>query len=200
MEGTKLDNYPVTYEIPYQEKHSRLTVFFRIFLVIPLILFAMLYEIIAAISILLGWIVLVFTGTYPEGLYNWAAGFLRFGARVNAYMYLLTDKYPPFSGSEEQGDFPLMVTVGPPKEKYSRVKVLFRIILMIPLLILVYLFSIWAQIMAIGAWFVEVFAARLPQGIHNQQVFAQRYITRGTAYMFLLTEDYPPISDENESA
>ncbi len=160
-------------------------------------LFAILYEIIASICIMLGWIVLVFTGTYPKGLYNWAAGYLRFGARVNAYMYLLTDQYPPFSGSEEQGDFPLNVTVGPPLEKYSRIKVLFRIILMIPLMILVLLFSLWAEIMAIAAWFVEVFTAKLPQGIHNQQVFAQRYITRGNAYMFLLTESYPPISDES---
>lgn len=195
-----MDHYPITYEIPYQEKHSRLTVFFRIILVIPLMLFAILYEIIASICIMLGWIVLVFTGTYPEGLYNWAAGYLRFGARVNAYLYLLTDKYPPFSGSEEHGDFPLMVSVGPPLEKYSRVKVLFRIILMIPLMILVLLFSLWAEIMAIAAWFVEVFTAKLPQGIHNQQVFAQRYITRGNAYMFLLTESYPPISDESELA
>ncbi len=195
-----MEHYPVTYEIPYQENHSRLGVFFRIILVIPLILFAALYQVIAGICILLGWFALVFAGRYPEGLYNWAAGYLRFGARVNAYFYLLTDKYPPFSGSDEQGDFPLDIRVGPPKEKYSHMKALFRIIIMIPLLILIWLFSIWAEIMAIGAWFVEVFTGRLPRGIYDQQVLAQRYITRGNAYMFLLTETYPPISDESESS
>ncbi len=194
--GNEMSMYPVTYEIPYQEEHSRLTVFFRMILAIPLMLFAFLYEIAAGIAILLGWFALVFTGKYPEGLYNLAAGFLRYGSRVYAYCFFLTDKYPPFSGSEEQGDFPLQITVGPPKEQYSRAKAFFRFILIIPLLILAYLFMLWAEIMAIAAWFVVLFTGRLPQGIHDQMVFSLRFIARANAYAFLLTEHYPPISDE----
>ena len=39
----------------------------------------------------------VFTGRWPEGLWTFVLGFLRWVTRVNAYAFLLTDEYPPFS-------------------------------------------------------------------------------------------------------
>lgn len=165
-------------------------------LAIPLFLFAFLYEIAAGIAILIAWFSIVFTGKYPEGAYNLVAGFLRYGSRVYAYNFLLTDKYPPFSGSVEQGDFPLQITVGPAKETYDRMKALFRCIIMIPLLILTMLFAFWAEIMAVAAWFVELFTGKLPEGIYKQLVMALRYIARANAYAMLLTESYPPITEE----
>jgi hypothetical protein len=41
--------------------------------------------------------VILFTGNYPKGLYNFSVGFMRWMTRVGAYGFLLTDKYPPFS-------------------------------------------------------------------------------------------------------
>jgi hypothetical protein len=39
----------------------------------------------------------LFTGSFPQGMHGFMAGVLRWSARVNAYLYALTDRYPPFS-------------------------------------------------------------------------------------------------------
>lgn len=43
------------------------------------------------------WLIIIITGSAPSGLYNFTAGALRIGTRLEAYMLLLTDEYPPFS-------------------------------------------------------------------------------------------------------
>jgi hypothetical protein len=51
--------------------------------------------------ILIAWFAVLFTGKYPEGMFNFAAGTMRWMIRVNLYMNFLTDTYPPFHGKEE---------------------------------------------------------------------------------------------------
>ena len=41
--------------------------------------------------------VILFTGAYPQGLYEFGVGALRWRIRVEAYMLLMVDEYPPFS-------------------------------------------------------------------------------------------------------
>ena len=43
------------------------------------------------------WLAILFTGHYPEGLYQFGVGVLRWFIRVEAYLLLLVDEYPPFS-------------------------------------------------------------------------------------------------------
>ena len=43
------------------------------------------------------WLLIIITGSAPAGLYNFTVGALRIGTRLEAYMQLLTDEYPPFS-------------------------------------------------------------------------------------------------------
>lgn len=60
------------------------------------VLFVLL--IIAAILIMLGWFVILLTGTFPRGFHNFIVGVNRWSLRVTAYAFLLTtDEYPPFS-------------------------------------------------------------------------------------------------------
>lgn len=40
---------------------------------------------------------ILFTGRYPEGMRNYVVGVMRWFNRVNAYVCLMTDQYPPFS-------------------------------------------------------------------------------------------------------
>ena len=44
---------------------------------------------------MIAWFAIVFTGKYPEGLYNFNAGYLRMSGRVNGFEYLLSDEWPP---------------------------------------------------------------------------------------------------------
>jgi hypothetical protein len=43
------------------------------------------------------WISILFTATYPEALFAFSVGALRWSTRVEAYLLLLVDEYPPFS-------------------------------------------------------------------------------------------------------
>jgi hypothetical protein len=43
------------------------------------------------------WFIILFTGRYPAGLYEFGVGVLRWLMRVQAYLLLLVDEYPPFS-------------------------------------------------------------------------------------------------------
>lgn len=49
------------------------------------------------ITAVIGWFAILFTGAYPEGLYRFAIGYLRWSLRVESYFLLLHDRFPPFS-------------------------------------------------------------------------------------------------------
>jgi hypothetical protein len=51
----------------------------------------------AVFAVVLAWFAIIFTGRYPEGLFRYVVGVLRWTNRVNSYAFLLvTDQYPPF--------------------------------------------------------------------------------------------------------
>jgi hypothetical protein len=187
--------YPVTFRADYVEKRSRLTTFFRLILAIPHIIVVYFYGIAAGLVVIVSWFALLFTGRYPRGMYDFVAGWLRYGTRVYGYGCLLTDAYPPFSGDPALS-YPVDVSIAPPKESYDRLKVLFRIILAIPVLIINYAMQIVAEVGAVLAWFAIVILGRQPKGLQDMIVLGLSYQQRSTAYMALLTEDWPPFTDD----
>jgi hypothetical protein len=52
----------------------------------------------AAVAVIVAWFAILFTGTYPRGLFDFVVGVLRWSNRVTGYAFaLVTDQYPPFS-------------------------------------------------------------------------------------------------------
>ncbi len=90
--------YPVELELvePKVERR-RLTVAFRIILAIPHILVVWALGVAWALTTLIAWVSILFTGRYPPPLYHFGVGVLRWNIRVEAYLLLLFDDYPPFS-------------------------------------------------------------------------------------------------------
>jgi hypothetical protein len=82
---------------PALENRNRLTVGLRLIWMIPALLFAIVIGIIGFICWFLGFFAVLFTGRWPDGLRAWVMKTLRVGIRLNAYILLLTDEYPPFS-------------------------------------------------------------------------------------------------------
>jgi hypothetical protein len=188
--------YPVIFEADYVEKRSRLTTFFRLILAIPHFILLYFYGLAAGIVVIVAWFVLLFTGRWPLGMYDFVGGFLRYSTRVYGYAWLLTDDYPPFSG-DATTPYPVRLDIDAPKADYSRLKVLFRIILAIPILIIAYAMQIVAEVGSFLAWFAIVILGRQPKGLQDMIVLGLSYQQRAHAYLALITEDWPPFTDES---
>jgi hypothetical protein len=90
--------YPASIEIadPVSAR-DRVSVGLRILLAIPHII-ALFFVLIAwGLATIAAWFIILFTGTYPQGLYEFGTGALRWRLRVESYMLLMVDEYPPFS-------------------------------------------------------------------------------------------------------
>jgi hypothetical protein len=186
--------HQVTFEADYVEQRSRLTTFFRLLLAIPHIIVVAFYGFAAGIVVFVAWFVLLFTGRWPRGMYDFVAGFLRYATAVHGYVYLLADPYPPFGPDVD--DYPVRLNVPPPKDQYSRLKVLFRIFLAIPPYLISYAMNIVAEIGAFLAWFAIVVLGRQPKGLQDMIALGLSYQQRAYAYMALITEDWPSFTDD----
>lgn len=187
--------YPIVYEADFNPTPNRWTTFFRIILAIPWLIVAIFWEIIGAITHLIAWVAVVILGRYPEGLYNLNAGIVRFYIRVYAWIYLQTDVWPPFGISDDQ-TYPIRVNYPPPAAKQSRLKAFFRIILVIPMLIVTYAINYVHLGAAVIAWLTIVFRGYMPEGINSMMTFVNSFYARVYGYIALLTDDYPPIGIE----
>jgi hypothetical protein len=86
--------YPVDLAIDPPQRQHRLVTLFRFWLAIPALFLAASYALVAFVIGLLGWWASLFTGRMPEGLRNLGAVSLRYSGQANAYLFLLTDRYP----------------------------------------------------------------------------------------------------------
>jgi hypothetical protein len=100
------DPYPPFGDAPYPASievadpagpRDRLTIAVRLFLAIPH--FIVLFFVIIAwgITTIIAWFAILFTGKYPRGLYDFGVGALRWRLRLESYLLLMVDEYPPFS-------------------------------------------------------------------------------------------------------
>ncbi len=89
--------YPVTYEVEYAEELSRWLIFVKWLLVIPHIIVLFFLFFAATVTLFMAWFAILFTKRYPESLFRFIVGVLRWQNRVYAYAYLMCDEYPPFS-------------------------------------------------------------------------------------------------------
>jgi len=101
------DEYPSTdderlyhIEIPYpkaEEELHRWLPLIKWLLVIPHYIALFFLSIVALVMVAIAWFAILFTGHYPQALFDFVAGVFRWALRVVAYAFLLaTDRYPPF--------------------------------------------------------------------------------------------------------
>jgi uncharacterized protein DUF4389 len=95
-------DYPATLEVAYPERLSRGLVLVKWWLLaIPQYLIVALFAGgssggLVTLLVCIAGLALLFTGTYPRGIYDFVIGMNRWGFRVVAYAALMTDEYPPF--------------------------------------------------------------------------------------------------------
>ena len=166
--------------------------FFQWLLAIPHF-FVLWFVFIAAVFAYIGaWFAILFTRRYPPGLFNFIAGTLRWGHRVNGYSYLMTEQYPPFSLDDAQ--YPIRVRIDYPQNGIARWRPLLQYIMAIPHIFVLYFLWFAAAIALFISWFAVLFTRNFPPGIFNFVNGVIRWQLRVQAYVFLMTEQYPPFS------
>ena len=100
------DVYPPFGDAPYPASievadpagpRDRVAVGLRILLAIPHIIVLFFVLLAWGFTTIAAWFIILFTGNYPQGLYEFGVGALRWRLRVETYLLLMVDEYPPFS-------------------------------------------------------------------------------------------------------
>jgi Domain of unknown function (DUF4389) len=90
--------YPAAFEVADPpEPRDRLSVGLRLLFAIPHFVVLVFVLLGWTFTTIVAWFVILFTGVYPQALYGFGVGALRWRLRVEAYMLLMVDAYPPFS-------------------------------------------------------------------------------------------------------
>jgi hypothetical protein len=182
--------HPIGLVVTDDLKRSRLTVFFRLLLAIPHVVWLELWGIAACVALLVAWLAALFTGRVPDGLHAFITGYLRYTTHVYAYLLLLADPFPPFSG---QAGYPVDLRVDGPQDQ-GRITVLFRLVLAIPALILASVFRTVNEVVAFLGWFYALFTGRMNAGMRDLSAWLLRYELQTYAYLYLLTGRYPSLA------
>jgi hypothetical protein len=183
-------DHPVRLVVTDDLLRNRLTVFFRLILAIPHLIWFTLWTIAALFAGIANWAVTLIKGTSPAGLHNFLAAYVRYSTHVTAYLYLVADPFPSFSGKP---GYPIDVEVDPPQPQ-NRWKTAFRIILVIPAAILNQVLQYVVQIIGFLGWFVCLALGRMPQGMRDLSAYCLRFQAQTYAYMAVLTDRYPSLS------
>ena len=180
--------HPVRLVVNDDLERTRLTVFFRVILAIPHLLWATLWGVIVVLAWIVNWFATLIKGRSPDGLHNFLATYLRYVTHVRAYLLLVADPFPGFTGKE--GTYPIDLEIAPPEDQ-SRLTVFFRVVLAIPALLLTNILSNLSQLLAVFSWFIALFTGRVPEGLRNFAALAMRFETQTYAYVMLLSSRYP---------
>ncbi len=91
----------------------------------------------------------------------------------------------------EEKPYPISMSAEYP-EKMSRLTTFFRLLLVIPHIVVLYFVALAAIVVTFISWFAVLFTGRIPKGMFNFISGTLRWQTRVNGYTYLLTDKYPP--------
>ena len=211
--------YAARLEVDYPEKLDRMTTFFRLIMIIPIgIILGLISEagqtvtntvflneggqvmnttqetvgglasgLMAATALMI-----VFGRRYPRWWFDFSRELARFGTRVGAYLFLLTDQYP--STVDEQSVH-LEIDYPDVERDLNQWMPLVKWLLAIPHYFVLFFLVVGAFFAVILAWFAILLTGEYPRSLFDFVVGVVRWGLRVEAYAILLVTDvYPPFS------
>ena len=180
-------DYPVQLSIDYPESSNRLTAFFRLILMIPIVIVATGITYAQGMLTLPVILIILFRQKYPRWWFDFNLEVLRFTTRINAYAGLMQDAYP--STDEDQS---VHLDVEYP-ENLNRFMPLIKWLLAIPHYIVIVVLGIVSLVVTVIAWFAILITGRFPRALFDFNLGVSRWGARIDAYAFMLATDrYPP--------
>ena len=181
--------HPIRLVVTDDLERSRLTVGFRLLLAIPHLLWLGLWSMVALVIVIINWFATLFKGRSPQGLHDFLAGYFRYTTHVLAYLLLAANPFPGFFlGSV--GAYPVDLEVDPPADQ-GRAKTGFRIVLVLPAMLIASVLLTAAFIAAFIGWFAALVRGRTPRGLRDLTAWALGYYGQMRGYRALLTDRYP---------
>ena len=180
--------HPVSMSVTDDLRRSRLTVFFRLLLAIPHLIWLILWSIVALLVAVLTWICAIVTGRPPRPFHRFLSRWIRYTTHVYAFLFLVGNPFPGFLGAP--GSYPVDLEL-PPLERQSRWVTGFRGLLAIPALFISSGLGGAGLVAAFLGWFVGLVLGRMPQGLRDLGAYYLRYQGQANAYLYFVTERYP---------
>jgi hypothetical protein len=180
--------HPVWLSVRDDLRRSRLTVFFRLFLSLPHLVWLVLWSIAAFVVAVLNWFATLVTGRPPVAFHRFLSAFVRYSMHVYSYLSLAANPFPGFTGTP--GSYPVEPQL-PPVESQHRLVTGFRLILAIPAFAVSSAVGGLVIVGAILGWFASLALGRMPRSLREAQTYALRYSLQVSAYFLLLTDRYP---------
>ncbi len=201
-------DYPVTFAVDYPDRTlNRLTTFFRIFTVIPILILASLVvggswssEVHLDTSLwggaglglvaLPAGLMILFRKKYPRWWFDWNLEILRFTNRIGVYISLMDDRYP---STDERQSVHLDLPYPDVEAELGRGMPIVKWLLAIPHYVVLFFLFIGAFFAVVIAWFAILFTGRYPRGLFEFVEGTYRWQNRVIGYAFaLVTDRYPP--------
>ena len=204
--------YPVDVELGERESQRRWVTGMRIFLLIPALIIATVFEGTGYASWLakdeyaaawsggtlltvafLGWFVCVVLGRMPQGFRDLQAYGLRYLAQFMAYGLVLTDRYPNVDPAEPPATGPDHVVRLNVEDdlRRSRLTVFFRLFLALPHFVWITLWWVAASLAVFVAWIAALVTGRPPAALHRFLSAFVRYWSHLSAYVALTANPFP---------
>lgn len=207
---------PIRIVVTDDLERSRVTVFFRLLLVIPHLIVVLLWGLAAFVCAIVLWIALVFEGKAPRTVQEFVASYVRYATQVSAYLYLAAGPYPAFGGAH---GYPIDLEIDL-AQRQPRRRVAARLVLALPTFLLITVLGgglsggssanvtstasggedWWLNAWSVGgvsttaavlAWFAILARGRMPRGLRDLLAYCIGYTAHATGYFLLLTDRYP---------
>jgi hypothetical protein len=166
-------------------------------LAIPHLIVLYVLDFVQFVAWVIAWFAILFTGNMPESLFNLITMVIRYQWRVTTYMAFMREPYPPFDFSltaEDDGlDTPTRLSAQHP-DGLSRWRIFVKWLLAIPHLIILWFLGVASFVVLVIGFFAVIITGTWPEGLRRFYVGASRWSYRVTAYLYLLTDQYPPFS------
>jgi hypothetical protein len=198
-------HHPVRLVVRDDLRRRRVTVFLRLLLALPHLVWVTLFGIAALTLAFVVWLAVVFERRAPRSLHGFLVGYTRYTVHLSAYLCLVANPYPSFTGSRP---YPVDVEIDPPAVQ-GRWGAGFRLLLAVPafllasslggslafgassgLSLLAGLGGLTATVAFLG-WFAALIRGAMPRGMRDAGAYAIGYGAQTTAYALLLTDRYP---------
>lgn len=189
--------------ITHQESYSRSELLLRaifgvLYIVLPHVFLLFFFSLWGTILSLVAFIAIIFTGRYPESMFEYQVNLLRWNLRLTARTSNLADDYPAFGldGTDEHTSLEVSYP-----ERISRGLTIVRLLfgafyVILPHGFILYFRILWGAILSIYAFFSVLFTAKFPKGAHDFLVGTIRWQYRVSLYMGNMTDTYPPFSSK----